>query len=564
MRVSAAVVTILLISVSAHSQKFKPHQRIYSNDVPPVQIIGLAMADNMDNAFASIESRGREQANLQLEYPTLVDAPSELIGGEGAAEPQGAKDAWDMQSEGQFSYSSRVARMYRLDRFGPVSIVLLDRQRRIRAIAVSPAVVGGISSNRYAELVEYLLLNVGGVEAIPYDVAGMSDADLRQSLDLNNPDGLYSWEHAAELQRRETGQGKSGSQLTPIYPLFGQAAPDFELPLANGTGTTSLSSLAKDKVTLLVIFWAGGGKSDFTAISQTTAAMEQLKAVDRFHINWTLKLAEPGAQEYANAQPFANTNTEVAKASTRGAFTQVAAPAGAESEPEQESTWSAEEFGKEGAEGEEGAKEQRWSVSAAVGIRNYSWKQEFDWQGLPTVNAAFGLKLDVRIWQFFVAEASVLASVKARSFAEDAKHYDAIRELMVPLSVNVVVKPKLGDGFFSPFVTIGLGPSFLSFRKRDNLNATGQIDPNNPYTEEHYFPSGIGLQKNAGIGGDFRITSKIFAGLDIRYFFLTIPKDALDPVAIKDESDEFAKKIPVEKDYKYDNATIMVYGGLKF
>ncbi len=511
------------------------------------------MAENIDNAFQTIEKRGKEQLNLSLPYPMMVDAPSALVGG-AAQTPGQIQDAWDVQAGGQFSCDSRVAKMYRLNRYGPVSFVLIDRQHRIRAIATSPAAIQGAPDSRFAELVEYLLLNVGGVEAIPYDVRGMSDADLRQSVDGANANGLYSWEHAAELQRRETQQGSS--QLSALYPLFGQEAPDFELPLINGTGSATFSSLSKDKVTLLVLFWAGGDQSDFTATSQATAAMEMLRAVERLHVDWTLKLAEPGAEEYADAQPFKATNTDIAKASTRGALPQPTVAL----EPEQQEATEAE-----GEEGEGALKTKRWGVSLALGARHYSWKDEFGRQGLSQWNLGGGIKLGVQIWEFLAAEASVLPSFILQSFKEDADHYDARRQVIVPLSINVMVKPSLGEGRFWPFITLGLGPSFASFRKRVDRHPTGYFPTQtNPYCTEYYYPSGIGFMRDAGVGAEFNINEKIFIGLDIRYFFLTISQDAFDPDAIRDESDAFAINEPVVKDYQYDNASVFAYVGLKF
>jgi len=127
------------------------------------------------------------------------------------------------------------------------------------------------------------------------------------------------------------------------------------------------------------------------------------------------------------------------------------------------------------------------------------------------------------------------------------------------------VKPSMGEGRFMPFVTLGLGPSFVSFRKRVDRQATGLISVNNPYTDEYYYPGGIGFTKNAGLGGEFSINEKVFIGLDIRYFFLTIPdfdQDELD--VIDQDSDSFAENWAVKKDFQYNNGSVFLYSGLRF
>jgi len=564
MRAQSMIVAIVVLACVAYPQRHKPHQRIYSNDVPPLQIIGVAMSENMDNAHGAIEVRGRGESKLQMQFPIMLDAPSALRGGEGGQVPQTEmRDAWDVRGGGQFACDSRIAKMFRLEKYGPMSLVLLDRHMRIRAIAASLPVIGNASENRIAELIEYLLLNVGGVEAVPYDVAGMSDGELAQALDPHNAGGLYSWEHAAELQRREAARGVSAAEQTVVYPLLGQQAPDFELPLANGTGTVSFSSLARDKVTLLVLFWAGGAKSDFTARGQTTTALEYMKVIDKLHVDWTLKLAQPGDREHPNAQPFTGTSTDIVKASVHGeagGASPIAKAVGAASNDE------GAEAGQEAGE----TLEKRWGLSLALGVRYYSWEkfaEDSILKPLYQVNPLAGLKLRLHIVSFVSAEASLLPSFILGSFAENDKHYNEKLQLFIPLSINVVVQPPLGDGFFSPFVTLGIGPG-LAVTKIRIANDPLPPDPDwiNTATDEYVCPSGFGIQVNPGIGGEFRINSKMYTGLDIRYFFMTIqPVSSEKEIDIElNTSNEFAERIVYNKPFKYDNASIFAYAGMRF
>jgi hypothetical protein len=503
-----------------------------------------------------------------------VDAPSSCAVKTGAGE---AMDAWDMQQGDQYVYEGRISKLYRLRHFGPVSLILIDRHRRIRAVAMSQAAVQNAPSSQFADLVEQVLLNIGGNEAVEFNASGMDEQALMQAVDPGNAGGLYSWEFAAELQRKQQARGASGPQLTPVYPLLGLEAPDFELPLLNGTGTVSLSSLSKNKVTLLVLFWAGGDTPNSVQMSQTQTAVGLLQAADRMHIDWTLKMAQPGPQQYAGAQPFSATNTDIAKPSVRGSI--------ASQETEAAQSPIASRFEKyedrqrsleQPAEGEKMAdfsSERQWSAEAPVkrfsaslvlGVRHFSW-DEFERQDLKPFNFLAGVKFGAQIFDFISAEASVLPSFWMGNFAENEDHYDEILQLFIPISINIVVKPSLGEGRFSPFILLGGGPAITSVKRRER-NEPPPVYPtlNDPHTYEWHYADGIGFQVNPGIGAEFKIRENIFLGLDIRYFFMTIGQDVLDPVEVNEESTVFAYRRAVMKDFKYDNAALSIFGGYKF
>jgi hypothetical protein len=363
------------------------------------------------------------------------------------------------------------------------------------------------------------------------------------------------------LQKRETEQGATGTQLTAVYPLFGQQVPDVDLPLYNGRGSARVSTLAKDKVTLLVLFWAGGGKSDFTAIAQTNTAMELLGVVDRIHVDWTLKLAEPGTETDPTAQPFIGTSTEIAKASTAG----IAAKRAERDAAKEAKAAEAQRIEEE----KEKAQYKRFSASLAAGIRYYSWEKfddGSDLEYLHRVNVLAGLKLKMHIVKILAAELSILPSYVFGNFAEDEEHLNEKLQLFIPLSLNAILQFSMADGFAAPFFAFGAGPCMASFKYREEVQPRpGYPSKTEPLSEETHCPSGFGLQVNPGVGAEFRITDKIFAGFDIRYFFMTIDKFTDDEaIEVGDEGTRIASRTPYRKDFKYDNAAVFAYGGIKF
>jgi hypothetical protein len=311
----------------------------------------------------------------------------------------------------------------------------------------------------------------------------------------------------------------------------------------------------------LALFWAGGTKSNFTALSQTNAAMEQLKAVDRLHVDWTLKLAQAGTQQYANAQPMAGTSTDLAQASTRGVYQSDAASQA--SMPVDTAPVSASEFGREAREQKEG---KRFGVALGLGGRHFtSPTGEFGDQNLSQWSGAFGVKFAARIYRFLAAEASIDPSIYGKSWKEENE--TVTQQILIPVSVKVQIRPTVGDGFFTPIIGLGLGASFATFRKREiNENRVpANLTVTNPATNELHFPGGFGFHKCAGIAGEFRIKENVFAGLDLNYIFLEYAKPSEeDYQELLDESDSYAEKELVRKEMDYRNTTILLYGGLKF
>jgi hypothetical protein len=137
-------------------------------------------------------------------------------------------------------------------------------------------------------------------------------------------------------------------------------------------------------------------------------------------------------------------------------------------------------------------------------------------------------------------------------------------QLYIPVSANILVKPALFDGFFSPFVTLGAGPSITSFKRRIPNPDYVAGDPSSIKYTEYHNADGLGLQVNPGIGADFRIADKYFVGLDVRYFFMTIKQDVLDNMEINELDGPGVDHEPVLKDFNYDNASIFLYGGVRF
>jgi hypothetical protein len=532
---------------------------LYSNDIPPLQIIGVAVSEDLNNAWTLMGTRGTEKNNLQFQYPVLVDASASP-----SAESGQVTDAWDLRTGGSFTYPGNVAGLYRLEKYGPVTCVLLDRSRRIRAVALSSAVIGNASENRFAELVECLLLNVGGVEAVPYDVTTTGDQELAAAIDPENRNSLYSWEYAAEIQRREAAAGGQ----TVVYPLLGQEAPEFELPLANGTGSATLSSLCKDKVTLLVFFYAGGSQADPAKLSFTDAAMGYLKVIDKMQIDWTLKLAQPGAQAYANATPFANTSIDIARASAKGgqktAETPATTPSAASATGEQKAV-SAKGWGEE--EGSADIRE-RLNLALAFGARYYSWEYFADGKDLQDfyrANPIVGLKLKLWLISAFYAEASFLPSAIFGNFKEDAEHYNAKLQLMLPLAINVIIQPKLGSGKVSPFVSIGAGGAYANFKRRVvayPLPAYPQ--ETNTMAHDTLYPGGFGGFATPGVGVEFRLSEKLFAGIEIRKMYMTAQVSDKKEEEFENSGTIFSDRVYYDKDFVYENSVWLGYIGMKF
>ncbi len=323
---TCALCIVLPLAVSA---KYRPHERMYANDIPGLQIVGVAMSESIENARKAVEEQGRGKTELQMDFPIFVDAPCTVegsgvsVGMSGGIGRQAGsddkenvwRDAWSTNSAGDFTWGSAVARTYMVEHEQAVTVLLLDRQRRIRGIANNFVMIGAMPHNRYAEALEYLLLNMGGNESLPYAPTEMNRRELAELVEGNLANGCHLWEFGAELQKRDKEKhgdiintpGFKLKKLARVYPLLGTTAPDFTLPLLDGSGYSSLSKIADGRVTVLVLFWAGFDTGRMKSLMQTSMALNQMHAIDNLYNDWSLKQAEPGRKELEGARPFDGT-----------------------------------------------------------------------------------------------------------------------------------------------------------------------------------------------------------------------------------------------------------------
>ncbi len=328
------LIALLVFSISnVYSQKkYKPHQRMYSNDIPSLQIVGVAMSENLNNARTLIQQTAKVDMELNLDFPILVEYPCSFSGSAVSISANGTqitkegetivkKDIWDIKSSGGFTWDSEVARLYKIDKEQAVSMLVIDRQGRIRAIANTFLMIRAAHANRYAELIEYLLLNINGNEELPYDLSDYKTKNLKAAIEDNNTAGYHIWEFGEELERRQ--KEKHGDihihdkldikKYSRIYSLLGKQAPDFELPAIDGSGLIKFSELSKDKVTVLVVFWAGRDLKNRKSLMQSSMALNQFYSIEYLWKDWTKKDALIGKRidPLKSAIPIKNTNKEI-------------------------------------------------------------------------------------------------------------------------------------------------------------------------------------------------------------------------------------------------------------
>jgi hypothetical protein len=296
----------------------KPYKRIYANDIPPLQIVAVAMSESPENAAWALEEYAKKDSELELKFPILLDTPAEISGSAVGLSFSGIKkqkkgddappDPWEKQGKGGFTYKSHVSELYRLTKEYCINFLIIDRSGRIRALGHSLEQITGFYGSDYIEVVEYLLLNLKGTEALPYNPEKMKTRELKKNV---NGTGVEIWETSAELKRREKkgdggflklGKFTFGSEPR-IYPLLGEKAPDFVLPEYKGKGQRRFSKLSNGKVTLLVLFWTGGDKTNSSSLTNLAQATGGLQTIDKLYNDFTLKMAVPGKKNHQDAHP---------------------------------------------------------------------------------------------------------------------------------------------------------------------------------------------------------------------------------------------------------------------
>ncbi|HOO70549.1 MAG TPA: hypothetical protein PK926_02230 [Spirochaetota bacterium] len=314
-----AIFTSLLILVFAavYAARYSPHKRMYKNEVPALRIIGVAMSENMANAKYVVEDLARKKTGLGLSFPIFVEENCSMKGSAFSVEMGGrtsddtgligSVEAWDATAGGNTFYS-KIAELYKINREQAVTLIFIDRKGVIRGIANTYQQIRPVSDNKYAEFLEYLLLNLNGNEEMPYDLKKMKTKELVNYIDGNQGDSLHILEFGNELKERQQKKKDvikilSGNYQSRIYPLLGQQAPDFTLPLLDNSGKKSFRSMTKGQVTVLVVFWAGGSQSDPTSLMTTSMGLAQMYGIDNLYKDWAEKQAKPGRKDNESAKP---------------------------------------------------------------------------------------------------------------------------------------------------------------------------------------------------------------------------------------------------------------------
>jgi hypothetical protein len=78
------------------------------------------------------------------------------------------------------------------------------------------------------------------------------------------------------------------------------------------------------------------------------------------------------------------------------------------------------------------------------------------------------------------------------------------------------------------------------------------------------FPGGFGFQGNPGFGCEFKISEKVYAGIDVRKFYIKISASDDQKKKYEDDHDKDGYHTYFERQFTYENSSFLAYLGMKF
>jgi hypothetical protein len=254
-------------------------ERFSKNPLPKLNVIGIALSEDVTSAKSTIQDFYRGKMKLGVEYPVVVDTSYKKLGDQ---------KAFDISLFGKSAsgkkYYAAVDSLLDLNA-NPFTILIVDRNKRIRAF--TQGII--IDPRNATRVIEELLLNLDGKESI--------------TVDSGEPDMAGGWQ--TDLGKENAGKKKKGFTLSfgakkdLWYSNLSKTIADVSLRTIDGKEIKLHDALA-GKVTVIYL-WLASSQPDIALVSAGTGVTMQF--MDNVYHSFGLGEAKPGDEEVKNALP---------------------------------------------------------------------------------------------------------------------------------------------------------------------------------------------------------------------------------------------------------------------
>ncbi|MFA7227434.1 MAG: hypothetical protein WC061_00245 [Melioribacteraceae bacterium] len=253
--------------------------RFSSNPIPKLNVLGVALSENVESANKMFNEFFKEKMRLDLQFNYVIDPTYKKL------KDQKAVDiSFFGKSASGKKFESKLDTELELNA-NLNTLLILDRSKKVRAFSQ----VATVDFDEMGRIVEELLLNLDGKELI--------------SVDSEKPDEAIGWQ--TDLGKENSEKEKKGIVIdfgaseNYWYKFLGKELPNVDLVKNDGTATSLHESL-NNQVSVVLIFVASS-EEEMQYFTGGTAFMMNL--AKELYESFTLQKAEPGDEFMKNAVP---------------------------------------------------------------------------------------------------------------------------------------------------------------------------------------------------------------------------------------------------------------------
>jgi len=246
-------------------------ERYSSNRLPKLNVLGIAQSEDLATANTVLKEVFKEKMKLDFLFPVIADPTYKKLKEQGMF-----GISFNGKSISGKKFFTLADSLLELNA-QPFSMLLVDRTGKIRAI--NQALM--IDARLFGKLVEEVLLNLDGKEAITIEKSSPWQTDLGRDREVSKPKALISF----------------GSSEDKFYTLLGKQMPPVPLMSLDGK-EYALADSMKGKVTLLFVFIAS---SEPDAQMNIAGSAISIPLMNEFFKAFTLGEAQPGDELVKNA-----------------------------------------------------------------------------------------------------------------------------------------------------------------------------------------------------------------------------------------------------------------------
>jgi len=255
----------------------------YSNNLPlpELNVIGVILSENLESGNTVVNEILKGQMELPIDYPIFIDPTYKQL-----KESSGFDISLFGKSMSGKKYESKVDSELELNA-NTFSFIVTDRKKKVRAFSQ----VFNLQPDNFARLIEELLLNLDGEEAI--------------TIDSESPDEASGWQTSLGKENEAKNSKNTlvidfGASKLKWYKFLGEELPDVNFLSQDGS-QKSLYEQIDGKVSLIAVF---AGSSDPNNMVVMPGLAMQLSLVYQLYYSFTLGHAAPGDVHETRATGF--------------------------------------------------------------------------------------------------------------------------------------------------------------------------------------------------------------------------------------------------------------------